>query len=874
MQARKLILHSCLLLVSCGAPSTPRLVIEAPKVSSASKPELAALGPLLPAYELARVEPGTYGPVSLSLDAGTVSVWAAPGPVERTWFARSVDRDGRATVASRVIGKSGPELGLVTLASVSQGLRSLLVFSTLPNEHTTKLQALILDPSGTPKSPMVDLAASESALLWMQVADTSAGPMVLYAIARDNHAEVRVMGLTADGAIRFADREVFAGLRAWQLVSAPDGATLGIVRAARQGQGGIVSLLMLDHNGVVTKGPIDLDDHATAELDLDLTRVGHNYVLAWSDRRGIDSRILLSAVDPSGTIVTKPTVAVGSVGEQTLVKIVTPPKSGRAVLVWENASLPFTRRMVSLAEVDENAHVGKKIVHMACSSRSSTLPEIVATPDGIRVLTFDDFAKGLGSESAEPMPMFIEFGPELTPRAAVPLTLQGANNKSVVPLLAWGLDCRHGCRATAALDDTPVTIATVSLLDVNKRPRASEKLAELVSVAKPSRPALESLDSIAEVEPLADLAVTRAGDGFQMATVTYFDPTTPLKRLPKAGPDGRTDPLLARVEVFSVEPNGKVQPPQTISYRATSLPGLAISAANSPSNSGSLVAWAAPDQGQPQLFLSLVGGDAKKRSQRMLTHKRGRLDDVTAAPLDDGWLVAWVDERTNELELYASRVTKTLERRGVEQRLTERPGDLSALALVPLRDSAIVVYAASRKAAKRRSVELYTRRISLADAQPLDAEHRVLELPGVIKFLSATKHEDGVLLGWLEVSTESGPTDGAARVRTLRLDAQGLPATQSNALVVTDAVPAALALECPNAVCHGILVADVGGRGELQGFAFDPKAATLPKPIPLARSLGTVEQNVAPVLVGEHVFMVDQVDAERARIVHARLTWD
>lgn len=873
MQARTLVIYGWLLLVSCGSPPSPREASSGPKVTTAGEPAKPGLGPLLPAYELARVEPGTYGPVSLALDGGTLSVWAAPGPTERTWFARSIDRDGRATSAARTIGKTGLELGLVTLAPVSQGLRSLLVYSTQPTEHTTKIQALLLDPSGAPRAPMADLVTLASALLWMQVADTGAGPLVFYAVARENLAEVRAVGLSAEGGVRFADREVVSGLRAWQLVPAPDGATLAVVRATSQGTGGMVSFLMVDRDGVVTKGPIDLDDRATAELDLDLTRVGQNYVLAWSDRRGIDSRILLAAVDPSGSIVTKPTPGLAAIGEQTLVKIVAPAKGGRAVLVWENPSLPFSRRMLSLAEVDDKAHVGNKTVHIACSSRSSTLPEIVAMEDGIRVLTLDDFGAGSGNESTEPMPTFMEFGRELTPRAAVPLTLQGSKDKAVIPLLAWGLDCRHGCRATAAFDDTPVTIATIDLADTVGRPKATEKVRDLVSTAPSTRPALERLDSIVEVEPLADLAVTPQSDGFHVATLTYFDPSTPLKRLAKAGPDGRTDPLQARVDVFSVGADGNVRAPQTISYRAASLPGLSI-ATSKTTPGGSLVGWAAPDQGQPQLFLSLVGDDAKKRSQRMLTHQHGRLDDVTVTTVDDGWLVAWVDERTREFELYASRVGRTLERRGAEQRLTNRPGDLSALALIALRDEALVVYASSRKATKKRGVELYTRRISLTDAQPLDVEHRIMELPGAVKFLTATKHEDGVVLGWLELPTDTGPGDGVARIRYLRLDAKGQAASQGSVLVLRDAVPASLALECPGAYCHGILIADVGGRGELQGITFDPKSSTLPTPIAMSRSLGTVEQNVAPVLVGDHVFMVDQVDAERARLVHAKLIWE
>ena len=106
------------------------------------------------------------------------------------------------------------------------------------------------------------------------------------------------------------------------------------------------------------------------------------------------------------------------------------------------------------------------------------------------------------------------------------------------------------------------------------------------------------------------------------------------------------------------------------------------------------------------------------------------------------------------------------------------------------------------------------------------------------------------------------------------MNARGEAVTQPATLAVGEVIPAALALDCPTRRCRGVVVGDVGGRGELQAFTFDPGVVDAPKTIPLARSLGTVEQNVAPVLSGDHVFMVDQIDAERARVVHAKLKWE
>lgn len=874
---RRILPASCLLLVACGSPSSPVVSPNGSEPAAKARAKQGeTLGAALPAYELARVEPGTYGPVSIALDAGTLAVWAAPRERGRTWYSRAIERDGSAPRGARVIAETGLELGLVSLSPIAQGLRGLLVYSLQPAEQSTSVHALLLDSSGAPKSSATLLAQFNSSLLWTQVVDTGVGPMVFYAVARGDRAEVRAVGLTPEGKIRFVDREVVRDLRAWQIIAAPDGATLAVIRAPTQTTGGTVSLYLLDQQGAISTGPIDLEPQTASEADLDLTRVGKNYVVAWSNRTRIDSRIQIAAVDPSGAILTAARPAVAPLGDQVLVKLVPPANQGRAVLVWENTSLPFQRRMVSLAEVDDHGNVQSKVVDLACSSRSNTLPEIVATANGISALTFYDADESAAANTPDPMPTYVEFDSELVPRAAVPLLLDAKHGKSAIPLLAWGLECRHGCRTTGALDDTPVTIANIPLGDAAKRPNAQELARRITLVQTTNGIHLEKLESIAEIEPIADLAAVRSKDGFLMASVTYFDPSTPLTRLAKPGPDGRTDPLQARVDAWPFTPTNDAKPsPAAVSYRANSLSGLAM-AAGTGKSTGFALAWSAIDQGQPQLFLSTLGDDGKKLVQRMLTHKRGRLDELAVAAQDDGWLLSWVDGRTEQPNLYALSVNNRLERRGTEQRLTNSRADVTdiSLALVPGRSDAVLVYTVSRSVGRKGNVELDSRRISLRDAQPIGTEQHLLELAGPARFLSATRHQDGIVVSWVESAADADLEGRGAAVRWVRLDGNGAALTQPSSLRVGDAVPASVVVECPSAVCHGIVTLDVGGRGELQGFVFDPRNAEPPQTIPLARSLGTAEQNVAPILSGEHVFMVDQLDAERSRIVHAQVKWE
>jgi hypothetical protein len=239
----------------------------------------------------------------------------------------------------------------------------------------------------------------------------------------------------------------------------------------------------------------------------------------------------------------------------------------------------------------------------------------------------------------------------------------------------------------------------------------------------------------------------------------------------------------------------------------------------------------------------------------------------------DGWLVSWLDERPSGVDVYTQRLTKTLERRGNELRVSQGTGQVTALSLLPQPGYVLAVWSEVKKVASRRQVELYARRLSLVDGAPLAPAVRLLENVGAVKFLALTRYKSGALLSWLDGMQDGNSIDTPARVRYVRLDENGAVASATMGLNESSFSPVSLALECPAQRCHGVVTMDLGGRGELLAFDFDPTVEKAPELVPVIRSLGTVEQNVAPVLLGEHLFAVDQVDAERTNVIHATLRW-
>ena len=61
-----------------------------------------------------------------------------------------------------------------------------------------------------------------------------------------------------------------------------------------------------------------------------------------------------------------------------------------------------------------------------------------------------------------------------------------------------------------------------------------------------------------------------------------------------------------------------------------------------------------------------------------MTSSKGDASDVALARAGDGWLVAWVDARDGNGEVYAARLRQELlQRVGREERITNATGDAS-----------------------------------------------------------------------------------------------------------------------------------------------------------------------------------------------------
>ncbi len=825
---------------ACSSRTVDAEGARAPERAEPAPRERAAAKVGLPASLLGSVPAGTYGPYVGHRDGGRLVVWAAASGANRTWSALVT---GGKSVAT--LGDAPPQLGLVVVRPTGSG--HLLAY-TRPAEAGFLVEARSVGAGGEPLGAPTVVAGPEQDVLWVEALAVRGGSLVLWAVRRADRADVWAASLDAAGARATEPAVVVKNARAWQVAPGDDGAIVATVTAGPEpGSPGPLVVTPVSPQGRAETKATVVSETVTADLDLDFARAGGGYVLAWSDRDRIDSRVMLAALDAGGRPRGAPRAATPGRGEQALVAVVRPhSKAGTAYLAWENLlDRPSSAREILVAPLSAEGALGAERAVIGIVASDGTVPELVATRDGLAALTLaPPCAVSQPCEGADGVPTFVRFDRHLAPIEAEPLRLDALEGEAAA--MAWGLHCADECGVLAAEGSAPARVFSVTLRSLGRHWRAPARQVPL----EPA-PRLESLDTIAAPPPLSDVAADAIGDRVLAAWVTYFDPTLPFTRLTRPAPDGRFDPLRALLQVGAVRNDGAATVVQTLSLRARSLGGVAV-AAGDPSRGEALVAWSALDHGVPQVFLTLVGKDGEKLQQRMLTRAKGEVSDVALAYLGgDSWVVGWVSERTGDPEVFTTKVNRLLMRLVPEHRVTTSPGAASDVSLVRAGDDAIIAWADARDAEQRGRSDIFVQRLRGADGAPSGSAHRIptrlhSHSPALSRMGSKT------VLAWMEDEADLSQADDVPGVFVVALDDEGKPAAEPQALGFEGAA-SAVGLACEERVCRLAVTSGVGGRSVLQ-------AATWPggSPRTVSRLSGPGQQTVPLAVTTSGVLCADQ----------------
>jgi hypothetical protein len=292
-----------------------------------------------------------------------------------------------------------------------------------------------------------------------------------------------------------------------------------------------------------------------------------------------------------------------------------------------------------------------------------------------------------------------------------------------------------------------------------------------------------------------------------------------------------------------------------LSLRAHSLGGLSL-LTDAAAGKDALAVWTGLDKGEPQVFLTSVAADGKRGQQRMLTRKSGEASDVAGLLVDGGYLVAWVDERSGDAEVYSSRVGRTLEKGGPEQRVTTSDGAASQLTLTRVGGKPYAVWADARAAEEPGWADIYGAFLRPSDAARDGGEHR-LSSTRPHSFSPQVSQLGGTsVLAWLEEGADATP----ASVRLATLSATGDITGNVSVVPIKAGVPRGLGLSCQDADCRVVVTVEAEGRGELHGFDWRPGSE--PHVAKLSSLGGPSAVAVAPIVRDNFVYVADLRDGQ------------
>lgn len=789
------------------------------------------------------VPAGTFGPYVAITPTGGVALWAQTAEKGRAWLGVTFDERGQHRGGPQRLAVAPDEVGLAVVEPAAAGFTLLW---TRNDTAGTMLESLELDARGKPRGAPIPLAAIKGEVVWIDHVATPRGSLAFWGVKGPGGADLFAALV---GGERVEPKPFARGVSAWQAAAFGSGAAVGLVRDKGQ-----VEVQTLDDHGAPAER-VEVSASASAAADLDMVSSERGLLLAWSDHGSAESRVMLARLDGSRNLTLPPTPLAGVLGDQVLVRLV-PPESGRgsAYLAWENLlERPAAGRAIVLAPVAADGSLGTARTILDHAASDGSLPELAATADGLAALTLARACrKGEDCAKAPLLPTFVELDGALEVKASEPLGISALRGE--VPDLAWGLSCAtKPClvMAAQALSPTPIWA-------VRATPRATSFVPAARRAERSGPPRVASLEVLAKTEPLADLALGRLGSTSLAAWVTYFDPTAPWEKLTKPAADGRLDPPRALLQVRA----GSL-PPETISIRARSLGGVALG----PSASGSaeaLLAWTAMDFKLPQVFVTVVDDKAKKLRQRMLTRAPGEKSDVAVTGVGDGWLVAWIDERSGDPELYAARVNRLLQNAGPEKRITSAAGGAAEVALLPRGQDALVAWSDARDKEHPGVGDIYVALLKGADASLLGAEQVVAKTPRHSRSPALSALGKGALLAWIEESVSASGEPGDAEARVVELGADGRPVGSSVGVSASAGPPGAVAVDCEDERCRVLLLVQRERGPEL--WVADWSAGKLGAPRRLLGLTSGVPLTIPPAVLGPEVLLADRAGNQgRAR---------
>jgi hypothetical protein len=397
-------------------------------------------------------------------------------------------------------------------------------------------------------------------------------------------------------------------------------------------------------------------------------------------------------------------------------------------------------------------------------------------------------------------------------------------------------------------------------------------------------PRIVDVAAVASGEPVVDLAAIDAGGPTMLAMLTAKPEPASKKGAPGGGAEGAA-PRAATLSLTTrlVDANGVATARNVITTRALAVGGVAMAPAEKPED-GAAIAWVARENGDPEVHVTRLDRKGKRMNDVQLTTTKGDASDVAIVWAGGGWIVAWVDARDGNGEVYATKVQTDLQRIAREERITRAPGDASDLVALGKGDLVWLAWADPRESPRDGMADIYTTAVKMHDAKRAVDERRVLataahsRTPQLAPLPAggATGGGAGVMVAWIEQAPMGMETPSASGYGAMwaTLGAKNeIVDAPSRVALGGDGAATSIALEPAPAPARAIRA--VVARATPAEIALD--ASTLPSraaATPLVALDGPPSLDVALVLLGGRLFFNDsgpEPSDKRAR--RAAIDW-
>jgi hypothetical protein len=688
----------CLVLACCGGRKVgPPIETGHPVGTTLARPD----GGAPPAKLVATLGDKAIGPYLAMGDAGGMVVYLATEGSARTLVALPVDAYGAPTADARALASVPIDSATLVLRSIGS---SFVAAWTALTDRGEAVMAVGIAPDGKAIAAPVELARTTDDIVWIEIVPTRSGAIALWAEeTQRSGANVLAVALDGNGKPRGVPSHAARGVSGWQSLSSSAGAVLAVLQPD-------LAWIRLDADGHPIGSPAVL---GPAGKDMDVVRTSDGYVVAWTERSGPEPAVRAIVVDETGKLRFSRDLTLGR-GAGTLTALAS--GSSGAMVAWEESRGRKGPRRIHADVLD----AGELSLGATLTLQNGNQPEIAATKDGFAMLASTRLCAASDTQeqclAAGFSPGVIAFDARgaITGGDVLPLA------EIASPSFAWNLACgAKGCVVLEATSEPKTRVFAAPVLL-----RAGSMKVAATPAPPPDAPEIAALETIASGAAVIDVASTQVGGGWLASIVV-------------ANEDGATATLTVR----ALDGSGST----IVSKRALPIGGVAMAA----SEDSAAIAWVTRDANDPQVHVTKVDRHAKKLAELQLTTAKGDAGDVALAFMDGGFVVAWVDARDGNGEVYAARIGKDFQRPQRQERLTSAPGDATDLTMFASGDLAWLAWADPRESPKDGFADIWVSAIG-SDAKIKVAEQRVLPTAAHSRSPSLCKSGTGVAVAWIE----------------------------------------------------------------------------------------------------------------------------